>query len=122
MATNDKMTNRKALDYVMTTYADALPEDVAEKLQGMIAQLDKKSGAERKPTARQIENQALAGVVLDQMEDNVLYTVDDIRKGFMGLPDDISCQRLSGILTKMVDAGTVIRTMDKRKPLFSKAI
>lgn len=117
--TNDKMTNRKALAYVMDNFE--LPEDVSEKIQGMIAQLDKKNGAERKPTARQLENQALTGVILNQMEDNVLYTVDDIRKGFTGLPDDISCQRLSGILTKMVDAGTIVRTMDKRKPLFSKA-
>lgn len=115
--TSVKMTNKAALNYVLDNFD--LPEDVADKLSTMVVQLEKKSGAERKPTARQIENAKLAEVIQGQFESGVSYSVSDILKTFTGLPEDMSCQRLSGILTKLVDAGTVQRELVKRVPYFS---
>ena len=52
MKNSEKMTNRKALDYVLENCD--LPSDVSEKLSAMLVALDKKSGGTRKPTANQI--------------------------------------------------------------------
>ena len=54
--TNSKMTNRKALDYVIKHFEEEIPVDVLEKLNSMVSALDKKASAERKPTAKQTEN------------------------------------------------------------------
>lgn len=114
------MTNKNALNFVLTTFADQIPADVAEKLKGMLVQLEKKSGAERKPTARQIENEGLKTKILGQMEPNVLYIVGDVLKGF-DLPEDMTSQRLSAILNQMVTAGTLAKTTEKGKSYFSIA-
>ena len=115
-----KMTNKNALTYVLDTFGADLPADVAEKLTGMITQLDKKSGAERKPTARQVENAKVKEDILSKMEDNVLYTVGDMLKTFT-LGEDMTSQRLTAILSQMVEAGTVTKSKEKGKSLFSKA-
>ena len=47
-----KMTNVKALEYVLTNCAD-LPSEVSEKLTSMKASFEKKASAERKPTPTQ---------------------------------------------------------------------
>ena len=114
-----KMTNKNALTYVLETYGDTLPADVTEKLNGMIAQFEKKSGAERKPTARQVENAKIKEDILSKMEDNVLYTVGDILKTF-SLGEDMTSQRLTAILSQMVEANDVTKTKEKGKSLFSK--
>ena len=114
-----KMTNKNALTFVLDTYGADLPADVAEKLNGMIAQLEKKAGADRKPTARQIENAKVKEDILSKMEDNVLYVVGDILKTF-GLDEDMTSQRLTAILGQMAEAGTVTRTKEKNKTYFSK--
>lgn len=116
-----KMTNKNALTYVLDTFGVDLPADVAEKLTGMITQLDKKSGAERKPTARQVENAKVKEDILSKMEDNVLYTVGDMLKTF-ALGEDMTSQRLTAILSQMVEAQTVTKSKEKGKSLFSKAV
>lgn len=117
MATN-KMTNKGALQFVLDTYD--VPSEVAEKLTSMLAQLEKKSGAERKPTARQVENSKIKEKILSQMEPNVLYTVGDMLKGF-DTSEDMTSQRLTALLSQMTDDGSVTKTKDKGKSLFSLA-
>ena len=51
MKNSDKMTNAKALQFVLTN-VEGLPSDVAEKLEKMLEQVEKKS-TNRKPTAAQ---------------------------------------------------------------------
>lgn len=116
-----KMTNKNALTYVLDTYGADLPAEVVEKLEGMVTQLEKKSGAERKPTARQLENAKVKEDILSKMEDNVLYTVGDMLKTF-ALGDDMTSQRLTAILSQMVEAHTVTKSKEKGKSLFSKAV
>ena len=79
----DKMTNRKALAYALENCD--LPEAVAAKFTAMIATLDKKSGAERKPTARQTENTAVRAELVDFINENYAessdgFTVSDLLK------------------------------------------
>ena len=118
MKNSEKMTNRKALAYVLDTYD--IPAEVAEKLNGMIAQLDKRTGAERKPSARQVENESVKEKILNHMEQNMLYTITDMLKTFE-LGEDMSSQRVSALLTQLIADGKVVRTTDKRKVYFSLA-
>ena len=117
MATN-KMTNKAALQFVLDTYD--VPAEVAEKLKSMVAQLEKKSGAERKPTARQVENTKVKEKIASQMEPNVLYTVGEMLKKF-DTTEDMTSQRLTALLCQMEEDGLVEKTKDKGKSLFSLA-
>jgi hypothetical protein len=117
MATN-KMTNKGALQFVLDTYD--VPAEVAEKLQSMVTQLEKKSGAERKPTARQVENTKVKEKIASQMEPNVLYTVGEMLKKF-DTTEDMTSQRLTALLCQMEEDGLVEKTKDKGKSLFSLA-
>ena len=99
----NKMTNKGALQFVLDTYD--VPEDVAEKLTSMLTQLEKKSGAERKPTARQVENAKIKDKILSQMEPNVLYTVGEMLKKF-DTSEDMTSQRLTALLSQMTEDGS----------------
>lgn len=112
----EKMTNKKALAYALE-HCD-LPVEVAEKFEGMIAQLEKRSTADRKPSARQIENEKLRKQVYEAMEQNRLYSVGEMIKEFTFFPIDITPQRVSAIMTKLVEEGKATRTVEKRKVFF----
>ena len=114
--TAEKMTNKKALNYVLDNYD--IPAEVAEKLEGMIAQLEKRATAERKPSARQLENGALKQSILDAMEVNRLYSVGEMIKEFTFFPTDITPQRGSALMSQLVVDRKVVREVDKRKVYF----
>ena len=113
----EKMTNKKALNYVLANYE--VPAEVKEKIEGMIAQLDKKSGAERKPTATQKENVAYADAIVTYLKDTgKSLTISDIIKEVAEV-SELTNQRVSAIVRQLKDAGTLIRTEEKRKAYFS---
>ena len=112
----EKMTNKVALSYVLEHYE--LPADVAEKIEGMLIQLEKRSSAERKPSARQIENESLKGQIVEAMEVNRLYSVGEMLKEFVFFPADMTPQRLSAIMTQLVSAEKIERIVEKRKVYF----
>lgn len=114
--TTEKMTNKVALSYILMNYE--LPADVAEKIEGMLIQLEKRSSAERKPSARQIENESLKGKIMETMETNRLYSVGEMLKEFVFFPADMTSQRLSAIMTQLVSANKVERIVEKRKVYF----
>ena len=113
-----KTTNKSALEFVLKTYMDTLPMDVAEKLENMLAQLEKRSSAERKPSARQLENEKLKELMLSAMEIDRLYAVAEMVKEFEFFPSDITPQRVSALCTQLVESGKLIREVDKRKVFF----
>lgn len=118
--TTEKMTNKVALSYVLMNYE--LPADVAEKIEGMLIQLEKRSSAERKPSARQIENESLKGKIVETMETNRLYSVGEMLKEFVFFPADMTPQRLSAIMTQLVSANKVERIVEKRKVYFKMIV
>lgn len=111
----EKMTNVKALAYVLANAE--LPTEVAEKLQTMKAQFEKKSSAERKPTENQKANAGFKGVILEYLAKvGKPVTISDIQKGCL---PDLSGQRVSAIVTQLKNEGSVVRTEEKRKAYFS---
>lgn len=116
---SEKITNRKALQFVLDNCE--VPADVRAKIDAMIVAIDKKNGAERKPSARQVENEGIKATILNQMEVNHLYDIQTMIKTFEGLGEAMTSQRMSALLKQLVDEGKVVRSVDKRKTYFSLA-
>lgn len=119
--TEKKMTQKMALDYALDNLPDA-PADVREKWESMIAQIDKKNTAERKPTPKQIENSGFKADILAFCEPDTLYNAGDIAKGVPSIAAaGLSVQRVSAMLTQLVNDGSLVKTEDKRKNFYSLA-
>ena len=115
----EKMTNVKALEYVLTNCAN-LPEDVKAKVEAMKASFEKKASAERKPTPTQQENMGHKQEILNLLADGNQYTITDIMKGVSSL-SNLSNQRVSAIVRQLTLSGEVVRVEDKRKAYFKLA-
>ena len=119
MTKTDKMTNRKALTYALENCD--LPADVAEKFEAMIAALDKKAGAERKPTAKQGENATIRSAVVEFINENAEgngFTCSDLIKVCPAV-EGKSNQYVSTILRQAVLAGEVSKGTVKRRTYFA---
>ena len=117
--TNTKMTNRKALTYAIENCA--LPTDVREKFEAMIASLDRKAGAERKPTAKQGENAAVRAAIVEFINENAEgdgFTCSDLIKVCPAV-EGKSNQYVSAILRQAVLAGEVSKGTVKRRTYFA---
>ena len=117
----EKMTNAKALGYVITTFGAELPTEVKEKLEKMKTQVEKKNSAERKPTATQKENVGFKSAIVEYLGTcDKPQTIGEIIKGCVEV-SDLTNQRVSAIVRQLKDEGTVVRTEEKRKAYFALA-
>ena len=108
-----KMTNVKALDFVLTNCSD-LPSEVVDKLNAMKASFEKKSSAERKPTATQQENMGYKQDILNLLADGNKYTITDLIKNVPSL-HELSNQRVSAIVRQLTQSNEVIREEDAQR-------
>ncbi len=116
--TTSKMTNRIALTYALDNLPDA-PADVREKLQNMIAQLDKKNAAPKKLTAQQEKNEGIKADLLGFLSDHEGegFTVSDLLKQVPACEGD-SNQHVSALMRALVLAGSVEKYTEKRRTYF----
>lgn len=115
-----KTTYKTAVEYAVKNLTDA-PADVIEKLEALVTSLEKKSGAERKPTATQVANEGYKAAIAEFLATvDKPQTVTDILKGVPAL-EGFSNQKVSALMSQMKDAGTVIKTSDKRRSYFELA-
>lgn len=103
-----KMTYAVALDVAINAVADGEAKD---KLIALKAQIEKKNSADRKPTKTQVANDALKGEILMALTERM--TASEVAEKF-----GISNQKASALLTALVKAEMVERTVDKRKAYF----
>ena len=111
----EKMTNRKALEFISKNYD--LPTEVADKVKGMIAQLEKKSSAERKPTKTQQENAEFLRMLTEFLSDGEARSIADCIKGIPAFAD-FSTPKVSALMKMLKDAGKVERTEVKGRAYF----
>ena len=134
--TNTKMTQVSALELaveVITNVMNGVDTDIASselseaitKLRGMAEKLaekrytpskaDKEKSAEHKAIADEI-------ILVLSTEETVTngMTVSEMQKASDKLAE-YSNQKISAILRKMVDSGTIVKTVDKKKSYFSIA-
>lgn len=113
MKNSDKMTNVKALAFVLDN-VEGLPDDVTEKLEKMRESYEKKSTT-RKPTAAQVANVELSERVLD-----FLATVESVQAKDIVKPLDLtSSQKASSLLNSLVKDGKAFKATVKGSTLFS---
>lgn len=116
---NEKMTNRKALSYVLENCE--IPAEVSEKLTAMIAALDKKNTAERKPTAKQTENEGVRSALVEFITENFEgdgFTCGDLIKVCPAV-EGKSNQYVSAILRQAVIAKELSKGTVKRRTYFA---
>ena len=96
--------------------------ELVDFIDGRIAQTVKKNSTERKPTAKQLENEGFKSDILAYMEPNVLYAAGDILKDVPAIVNaGLSINRVSALMTQLKDAGAVTVTVDKRKNFYALA-
>ena len=128
-----KMTNKMALEIAMNALANGdlmefrvvgtdtifSRQEAMEKLAKMMEQLDKKASSEKKPTKTQLEADALADALYDEMlADGGKLTVSEMLAKF-DCVKGMSNQKVSAIVRKLKDAGRVVKDVEGRKSLFS---
>ena len=113
-----KMTNKKALEFVLSNCT--LPTDVSDKLSAMVAAIERKNGAERKPTAKQNENAVLRAALVEFVNENAEdngFTVTDLIKSCPAV-EGMSQQKVSAILRQAVLGGELSKVSIKRRTHF----
>lgn len=84
--------------------------------------LNKKSGANRKPTKTQIENEGFKADILETLarEDRPL-NISELQEACPSIAE-LKNQRVTHLLTPLVDEGRIVRTEIKRRPHFAIAV
>ena len=96
--------------------ADIDSAKVLEFAQNEIDLLNKKTSADRKPTAKDVENANIKAILLEVM-DNEGATVSDIQKRDERLAS-LSNQKVLVLIRQLIEEGAVEKFEDKRKSLF----
>lgn len=114
-----KMTKRAMFEQMLTHLTD--PAEIAF-VEHELELLDKRtnSGRPAKKTATQVANEGIKSTMLDAMEVDARYTIDEIK----GMVDELAAasnQKVSALLTQLINSGDVVKTYDKRKAYFAKA-
>ena len=119
---NRKPTKRDHFNALLAIPAVAENADLVEFINHELELLDKKNTAERKPTAKQVENAGFKSNILTWMEPDTLYSAADIVKSVPSIVDaGLSANRVTAMLTQLVKDGSLVRTEDKRKSYYSLA-
>ena len=133
---NTKMTQVSALELavkVITNVMNGIDTDIASselsevitKLSGMAEKLaEKRSTPSKADKEKSAEHKAIADeiILVLSTEETVTngMTVSEMQKASDKLAE-YSNQKISAILRKMVDNGTIVKTTDKKKSYFSIA-
>ena len=119
--TNKKMTNAMALEIALEVLRETDAEkytEVIEKLDKMLVQVNKKSSANRKPTATQLENEGLRVKIAEYLTNTgKRLTVSEMMKEIEGL-EELSNQRVTSLATSLYKEGKINREVEKRKAYF----
>ena len=93
--------------------------DIVEFAQGRIAVLNRKS-ASRTPSKNQELNETLKTVIVDTLRTIGSGTVTTIQNANAEL-GGYSTQKITALVRQLVEAGTVIKTVEKKSSIFSLA-
>ena len=120
---NEKMTKAVAFQMAINaleTSTDPKAPEAIEKIAKEIANLAKKKSGNGTPTKKQVANAGLAEQVADHMAENParLWTVTELVKEVPNMPADMSTQKMTPLLTALVNEGYVAKTKEKGKSLY----
>jgi len=109
------MTYTQALEIAINTLAD---EETKEKLEALKRQLEKRSTS-KTPTKTQKENEVIMEHIVSALSefDSPVTVTDLLAHGIEGY--ELTNQKASALLKKLVDAGKVEKIIEKKKAMFS---
>ena len=94
-------------------------EDAIKHLEHENELLSKKAGGERKPSAKQVENESLKNIILNWMDEQTeSKTVTDMMKNIPEL-EGMSNQKVSALVKQLKDAEMIVKTIEKGRSYFS---
>ena len=119
-----KMTKREKFEMLANIPAvaenDMLMEFISHELD-LLAKKNTSSTGEKKLTATQLANEGLKSEILDMMDMDTLYSIDQMIKTFPCCAE-LSTSKVSAMLTQLIKAEKVERISDKRKAYFRKVV
>ena len=116
--TQKKITKAQKFEMLLNIAEVKNNEMLSEFINHELELLAKKNSAEKKPTAQQTANKAIADAIVNGMESGRLYTITDLIKE---IPEcaDLTNQRVSALVRGVLDT-KIERVEDKRKAYFRK--
>ena len=111
-----KLTKKDRFNQLLAIPAVQVDTELVAFIEHEIELLSNKNKADnKKPTAKQLENEALKAELLKHMEVNTLYSIGDFQKQVEACAD-LSNQKIAAILRQMKDNDkTTEKVEDKRK-------
>ena len=114
----EKMTYVKAVEYAIAHIENTEEtSEVVEKLIALLASLNKKGSAERKPTKVQLENAKVLEQIIEEMEIGKKYTISEMIKNFEFL-NGCTPSKVTGIIKPALEKN-IHREEIKNKAYFS---
>ena len=114
------MTIREGFEKARADYEAQGNAEMVAFFEKRLEQVAKKNSAERKPTAKQTENEGVKVAIGEWMESDVSYTAADVVKNCPAC-EGMSVQKVSALLRQMKDSGVLSVTEEKRKHFYSLA-
>lgn len=120
--TNGKMTIREGFEKARAYYESVGDTQMVEFFDARLVQVEKKNSAERKPTAKQVENSLFKTDILNFMESGKEYTSADITKGVPSIvAAGITASRVAAMMGQLFKDGSLNRTEVKGKFVYTLA-
>ena len=120
-----KMTYAQAIDNAIALFSqggqiDAEDMETVEKLKALKAQLAKR-GSSKTPTKTQKENEVIMAKILEALADigEPTTVTDLLAHGVEGF--ELTNQKASALLRKLIEAGKVTKAKEGKKMLYSLA-
>ena len=121
--TNKRFTLRDYYNALLNIEEVASNPTLRKVTEERLVQLDKKNGtagADRKPTAKQVENECIKAEILKHMPTERDLTVGEMIKEIPAC-DGLSSSKVTALIHQLVKAELVIRSEVKGKAYFRKA-
>lgn len=120
--TNGKMTIREGFEKARGYYESIGDAEMVAFFDARLEQVAKKNSAERKPTAKQVENSLFKADILNFMENDKEYTSADIVKSVPSLvAAGITASRVAAMMGQLFKDGSLTREEVKGKFVYKLA-
>ena len=113
----NKITKREVIGMMMNEEVVKANPTYVAYLENELALLDKKA-SNKKATKTQEENVGIKATILEVLATIGRGTVTDIQNGNAEL-SALSNQKVSALVRQLVESGKVIKTVEKKKSIFS---
>ena len=114
-----KITVKENFVAIQNFLAEQGKDEWAEFIGGRVAILDKKTATKSKAAvAKQAENEVIKGTILEALaEFDKAVNITELKTyGNLG---EYTTPKISALLKQLKDEGKVVRTLDKKTPLFA---